>query len=89
MKTVTAKQLKNNTGEVLKRVRAGETITVTVRGVHVARVVPLKRGTHPEALREAQKSIRATVRSIGGKYRGLGTVEEFLEEKAREIAAER
>ncbi len=89
MKTVTAKRLKNNTGEVLRRVRAGEIVTITVRGERVARFVPLKRGTRLEGLREKRKSMRGVVRSVAGKYQGLGSVEEFLEEKAREIALER
>jgi prevent-host-death family protein len=33
MDTVTAEELKNRTGEVLRRVGSGETVTVTVRGV--------------------------------------------------------
>ncbi len=87
MKTVTAKELKNRTGEVLRRVRSGETVVVTVRGMRVARFVPEARVTAVEA-RRGKRSRRALVRAIAGKYRGLGTVEEFLEEKEREIAQE-
>lgn len=32
MKVVTARELKNRTGEVLRRVRAGESVVVTLRG---------------------------------------------------------
>jgi prevent-host-death family protein len=89
MATVTAKQLKNRTGEVLRRVRLGETVTVTVRGTGVARVVPLSDRARARRAREARASVRALVRSVGGKYRGLGTVREFLAAKARETARER
>lgn len=89
MVTVTAKQLKNRTGEVLRRVRSGETVTITVRGAGVAQVVPLTGRARARRAREARASVRALVRSIGGSYRGLGTVREFLAERAEEIARER
>lgn len=41
MKTVSAKELKNNTGEVLQRVSNGEKILVTKRGKPVALVAPV------------------------------------------------
>lgn len=87
METVSAKELKNRTGEVLRRVRAGETVVVTMRGIRVAKFVPEK----AEVVKRQpdRRSHHAAVRSITGKYRGLGTVEEFLNEKAREIALER
>ena len=72
MKTVTAKDLKNRTGEVLRHVRAGERVIVTIRGVRVAEFVPVKRAV----TREKQRSRRAVIQSVIGKYRGMGTVEE-------------
>lgn len=84
MKTVTAKELKNRTGEVLRKVRAGERVVVTVRGVRVAEFVPVKRA----AASEKQQSRRAVIQAIMGKYRGLGSVEEFLREKQRELKLE-
>ncbi len=89
MGTVTAKELKNRTGEVLRRVGSGETVTVTVRGVRVAQFVPVSRRARAERSREARVAMRAVIRSIGGKYRRVGTVEEFLAEKAQEISRER
>ncbi|TMI78666.1 MAG: type II toxin-antitoxin system prevent-host-death family antitoxin [Bacillati bacterium ANGP1] len=89
MGTVTAKQLKNRTGDVLRRVRSGEVVTVTVRGTSVAQFVPLSRKARVQRMRDTRASMRATVRSIAGRYRGLGTVQEFLAEKAREITQER
>jgi prevent-host-death family protein len=38
--TITAKQLKQRTGEIIKRVRAGERLTVTYRGEPVATISP-------------------------------------------------
>lgn len=87
MKTVSAKELKNRTGEVLRRVSGGEVVVVTLRGVRVAKFVPERSGTG--RVRSNRRSVHALVRSLAGKYRGLGTVEEFLSEKAREIALER
>jgi prevent-host-death family protein len=42
MGTVTAKQLKQNTGEIIKRVRSGERLTVTYRGKPIAVIAPPK-----------------------------------------------
>jgi prevent-host-death family protein len=38
--TVTAKQLKQKTGEIIRRVKAGERLTVTHRGKPVAVMLP-------------------------------------------------
>lgn len=40
MGNVTAKQLKQRTGEIIRRVRSGERLTVTYRGRPVAVIVP-------------------------------------------------
>jgi prevent-host-death family protein len=87
MKTVSAKELKNRTGEILRRVRAGETVVVTMRGIRVAKVVPEK--AVAARSRSDRRSRHAAIRSIAGKYKGLGTVQDFLDEKAREIMLER
>ena len=44
MGTVTAKQLKQNTGEIIKRVRSGERLTITYRGKPVAIMAPPANG---------------------------------------------
>ncbi len=41
MAEVPSRELRNNTAAVLRRVQAGEEITITVRGKPVAEVVPL------------------------------------------------
>lgn len=40
MLSVTGKDLKNHTGEILRRVRAGATVAVTNRGRRVAVILP-------------------------------------------------
>jgi len=51
MSTVTAKQLKQRTEEVIRRVRSGERLTVTYRGKAVAVIAPPEKET-TEALKE-------------------------------------
>ena len=41
MKTITAKDLKNRTGDVIRRIKQGETILVSYRGKPLARVSPV------------------------------------------------
>jgi prevent-host-death family protein len=54
MSTVTAKQLKQKTGEVIRRVRSGERLTVTYRGKPIAVIAP------PEVEKtEALKELRS------------------------------
>jgi prevent-host-death family protein len=42
MSSVGTRELRNNTADLLKRVEAGERVTVTVRGVPVAALVPIE-----------------------------------------------
>jgi prevent-host-death family protein len=42
MSSVGTRELRNNTADLLKRVKAGERVTVTVRGVPVAALVPIE-----------------------------------------------
>jgi len=85
MWTVTVRELKKRTAEVLRRVRSGEPVTVAVRGVPVAQLVPIGEKARAADASEKRKSKRALIQSIGGKYRRLGTVEQFLGEKMREM----
>ncbi|GAB2482818.1 type II toxin-antitoxin system Phd/YefM family antitoxin [Jatrophihabitans fulvus] len=43
MTTIPQKELRNQVGEVLRRVEAGETLTVTVAGREVAELSPVRR----------------------------------------------
>lgn len=44
MATIPQKELRNQVGEVLRRVEAGETLTITVSGRPVAELSPIRRG---------------------------------------------
>jgi len=86
MTVVTAKELKNRTGQVLRQVQQGEEVIVTVRGVAVARFVPLKRGAKiSDQKRQAQLK---AIEECMGKYKGVISVGEFLRMKAEEIELE-
>lgn len=51
MKTATITEVKNGLSAVINRVRAGETVVVTDRGVPVARIEPIDSGVDPGARR--------------------------------------
>lgn len=66
--------LKNQTGAVLRRVRAGETVELTDRGRPIALILPLGGGSAADlasTLRELAASGRITW--SGGKPRGLAS----------------
>ncbi len=44
MTLVPVRELRNNTADVLRRVEGGEAVTITVNGVEVATIVPVRRG---------------------------------------------
>ena len=64
VKTITAKQLKQKTGEVIKRIRAGEKLTLTYRGKAIAIIQPTpenSREINPRPFDEAWKDIEETL----------------------------
>ena len=56
-RTVTQRELRNDSGAILREVQAGQTITVTRNGVPVAelRAVPQRRFVHRAAIVEAAR----------------------------------
>ena len=67
MGNVTAKQLNQKTGEVLRKVRSGERLTVTYRGKPIAVIAPLESeitntvtdlSTFEEAWRDIEQILR-------------------------------
>ena len=69
MQTVTARDSKNHTGEILRRVRAGATVAVTNRGRRVAVIAPVSpvevqeqagRKTDSDAWAEIRAALAAT-----------------------------
>jgi prevent-host-death family protein len=74
MGNITAKELKRNTGEILRRVRVGGRFTITHRGKPVAVLAPLGDGKTdaPEGLHpfdEAWEEIEATLQKSKPAFR--------------------
>ncbi len=64
MRTITAKQLKQKTGEILKLVRAGERLTLTYRGKPIAIIQPTpvsSREIQSRPFDEAWRDIESTL----------------------------
>jgi prevent-host-death family protein len=47
MVTIPVRELRNNTSDAIRRVKAGETVVLTSRGVQVARIVPIDQRKRP------------------------------------------
>lgn len=68
MKSISAKELKNRTGEVLRRVGRGEKVLVTKRGKPCALLSPVENDRHlrsqlrsySEAWEDIEKALRTT-----------------------------
>ncbi|MBS1905720.1 MAG: type II toxin-antitoxin system prevent-host-death family antitoxin [Actinobacteria bacterium] len=54
MSTISHREMRNNSAEVLRRVEAGETITVTNHGRDVAQITPIRRTAFDEAVAQGQ-----------------------------------
>lgn len=52
MSVVPVRELRNNTADVLRRVERGESVTISVNGVEVASLVPIRRGKRRSIPRE-------------------------------------
>jgi len=63
MKTITAKDLKNRTGEVMKSIKRGESVLVSYRGKPLARVTPV---TGTSVLEELSGVIKACDKDAEG-----------------------
>lgn len=62
MRRVGARGLKQHTGEVLERVRAGERVVITYRGEAIAVISPVDRKALEESLKaEAQRAERESL----------------------------
>lgn len=88
MTVVTAKELKNRTGRVLRLVQQGEEIVVTVRGVPVARFVPIRKKEGTKTREQERQAKLQFIHKLAGKYRGIISVDEFLRLKEEEITLE-
>lgn len=55
MESISQREMRNRSGEVLRAVAAGDSFTVTNDGVPVARLVPIARAEKPRLARPARK----------------------------------
>lgn len=88
MGVITAKQLKQRTGEVIKRVKSGEKLTLTHRGKPIATIVPAtehQNGTL-EGLRsfeEAWKDIEETLQRTAPEHKGWKEAVDWIRNRNR------
>jgi prevent-host-death family protein len=74
MGTITAKQLKQKTGEVIKRIKAGERLTLTYRGKPLAVIEPttdkdLKKLNKVSDLVKAWDGIESSLNSTNPEFK--------------------
>jgi prevent-host-death family protein len=73
MKSISAKELKNRTGEVLRRVEEGEKVVITKRGKPCAMLSPVaEEPILPDRLRsysEAWEDIELTLKTTRPRYK--------------------
>ncbi len=86
MNAVTAKQLKQKTGEIIKRVRAGEELTVTYRGKPVALITPSKkepdrRPNGASEFEQAWDSVETTLRETAPPFQGWREATEWVRKR--------
>ncbi|MFH1147129.1 MAG: type II toxin-antitoxin system prevent-host-death family antitoxin [Pseudomonadota bacterium] len=87
MGTVTAKQLKQKTGDVIKRVRQGERFTITYRGKPIAVIEPphLEEKEIREELgssEEAWKNIEQTLENTAPAFKDWREATEWVRRKS-------
>lgn len=83
MGIITAKQLKIRTGEVLKKVRSGEKLTVTYRGKPIAVIAPPKIDDKKplkelRSFDEAWRDIEQSLQKTEPKFRGWREATEWI-----------
>ncbi len=80
MKTITAKQLKNRTGEVIKSIKKGEEVLVLLRGVPLGKVVPLSKNEKTPILNQVAGILKGAAPASVKKIR-----EERIARKYKDI----
>jgi len=83
MGIITAKQLKQKTGEVIRKVRSGEQLTVTYRGKPVAVIAPPKMEDKKplkelRSFDEAWRDIEETLQKTEPKFKGWMEATEWI-----------
>jgi prevent-host-death family protein len=87
MGIITAKQLKQKTGEIIKKVKSGERLTVTYRGKPVAIIAPatVEETATLKSLRtfdEAWSDIEETLRKTEPEFKGWREATEWVRNRA-------
>lgn len=98
VRTVGVRELRQNLSKYLRRVKDGESLTVTERGQEVARVVPLARSEFREMLAELHgitvaptgEKLSDTIARLSkegrfGSASPAGTTDAFLDESRKEL----
>jgi len=83
MMTVAIRDLRNNTAQVIQRARDGQTVVLTSRGEHIARIVPVQGNRRPFltpadvlGVPQADAGLRDDLRSLGDDDTDdLGTIQ--------------
>ena len=86
MGTISAKQLKQRTGEIMKRVISGERLTVTYRGKPVALISPTLGEQDGETedsrpVERAWSGIEAALRKTEPRFRGWREATEWVRKR--------
>ncbi|MBW1869219.1 MAG: type II toxin-antitoxin system prevent-host-death family antitoxin [Deltaproteobacteria bacterium] len=86
MGTITAKQLKQKTGEVMRRIRSGERLTVTYRGETVAVITPSvqeqrKKSEDLRPFEEAWRGIEAALKETKPEFQGWREATEWVRKR--------
>jgi prevent-host-death family protein len=86
MGIITAKQLKQKTGEVIKRVKSGEHLTITYRGKPMAIITPVESNEKKYSdilspFDEAWKSIEETLEKTRPAFKGWQEATKWVRSK--------
>lgn len=88
MGTITAKQLKQKTGEIIKRVKSGEQLTLTYRGKVVATIIPSADKDNKDlegltSFEKAWKGIEESLENTKPAFKGWKEATEWIRSRSR------
>ncbi|CAB1060304.1 hypothetical protein D1BOALGB6SA_5070 [Olavius sp. associated proteobacterium Delta 1] len=87
MGTITAKQLKQKTGEVIRRIKSGERLTLTYRGKPLAVIEPTIKNDIKELNRvnesvKAWEKIESTLNSTNSEFKNWREATEWVRNRS-------
>ena len=87
MGTITAKQLKQKTGEVIRRIKSGERLTLTYRGKPLAIIEPTIKSDIKELNRvnesvKAWEKIESTLNSTNSEFKNWREATEWVRNRS-------